>query len=198
MAEGDTQPEQSSQPDPRSGEALPDLEVSLDAQAVLEQLGQAARRGKLPEYARGGPDGAQFKASALGHPFDRDLLAWAEPHEGGTRLRFGLHWRKKIPIIYIIAMIATVEPGRYFLDVMIPGSWGWGSIMWWYYPLTILSIPLMWWSFMRSSRRTTLEAARESHEAIRTILGAKAAGSDDPEKEVCLPQGKGGPSVPID
>lgn len=180
MAEGDAQPEQSTQPDPRSGGALPDLEVSVGAEAVLERLALAARRGKLPEYARGGPEGALFKASALGHPFDRDLLAWAEPREGGTRLRFGLHWRKKVPIIYIIAMIATVEPGRYFLDVMIPGSWGWGSIMWWYYPLTILSIPLMWWSFMRSSRRTTLETARESHEAIRTILGARAVGSDTP------------------
>lgn len=180
MTEGDAQPEQPLQPDERAGDALPDLAVSRTPEAVLQELGQAARRGKLPEYAPGGPDDALFRASALGHPFDRDLLAWAEPRDGGVRLRFGLHWRKKVPIIYMIAMIATVEPGRYFLDVMIPGSWGWGSIMWWYYPLTILSLPIMWWSFVRSSRKTTEETARESHEAIRTILGAEAVGPDRP------------------
>lgn len=170
MTPGDAQPEQPAQPDEKSGDGLTDLRVSLTEQQVLERLGAAARRGKLPEYARGGPENALFSASALGHPFDRDLLGWAEPDAGGLRLRFGLRWRKKMPAIYIAAMILTVEPGRYFLDVMIPGSWGWGSIMWWYYPLTIVSIPFMWLSFVRSSRKSTMESARESHEAIGSIL----------------------------
>jgi hypothetical protein len=142
---------------------------------VLEKLGKAARRGKLPEFAPGGPENALFKASALGHPFDRDLLAWGEPDGDGLRLRFGLRWHKKAPIIYVAAMVLTVEPGRYFLELMIPGSWGWGSIMWWYYPLTIVPIPLMWLSFVRNSRKSTLKTARESHAAIRTILNNGAA-----------------------
>jgi len=171
MTPTDAQPKQPVQPDDKSGDGLADLRVSLTKEQVLERLGAAARRGKLPEYARGGPENALFSASALGHPFDRDLLGWAEPDDDGLQLRFGLRWRKKAPILYIVAMIVTVEPGRYFLDVMIPGSWGWGSIMWWYYPLTILSIPFMWLSFVRSSRKSTMETARESHEAIRSILG---------------------------
>ncbi len=174
MTQGDAQPDQPEQPDAPSGEGLADIRVSLTQDQVLERLGQAARRGKLPEYAPGGPEDALFRASALGQPFDRDLLAWAQAEDGGVRLRFGLHWRKKAPILYIAAMILTVEPGRYFLDVMIPGSWGWGSIMWWYYPLTIIPIPFMWLSFVRKSRASTLETARESHEAIRSILGAQA------------------------
>lgn len=170
MTPADAQPDQPAPLDASSDNGLTDIRVSLIKEQVLERLGQAARRGKLPEYARGGPENALFRASALGHPFDRDLLAWAEPDAGGLRLRFGLRWRKKAPAIYIAAMILTVEPGRYFLDVMIPGSWGWGSIMWWYYPLTIVPIPFMWLSFVRKSRESTLETARESHEAIRSIL----------------------------
>ncbi len=175
MSEGDTQPKQPAQPEPDAGARLEDIRVSLSKDQVLEKLGKAARRGKLPEFASGGPENALFKASALGHPFDRDLLAWGEAEGDGLRLRFGLHWRKKAPIIYLAAMILTVEPGRYFLELMIPGSWGWGSIMWWYYPLTILPIPFMWLSFVRNSKKSTLETARESHEAIRTILSDGAA-----------------------
>lgn len=175
MTQAAAQPDHHAQPDTPSGDGLADIRVSLTKDQVLDRLGQAARRGKLPEFARGGPENALFRASALGHPFDRDLLGWAEPDGDGVRLRFGVHWRKKAPIIYIAALILTVEPGRYFLDVMIPGSWGWGSIWWWYYPLTIISIPFMWLSFVRKSRKSTMETARESHEAIRTILQDGAA-----------------------
>lgn len=172
MTQGDAQPDQPSPPETEPGAGLEDLRVSLNQSQILERLGQAARRGKLPEYAPGGPENALFRASALGHPFDRDLLAWADSQGDAVRLRFALHWRKKAPTIYVAAMILTVEPGRYFLDVMIPGSWGWGSIMWWYYPLTILPIPFLWLSFVRQSKQTTLKTARESHEAIRAILEA--------------------------
>lgn len=173
MSERAAPSNQPEQPDDQSGGGLADIAVSLHPADILDKLGQAARRGKLPEFGKGGPEEALFRAGALGHPFDRDLLVWGEPLDGGTRLRFGLRWRKKAPIIYILVMIITVEPGRYFLDVMIPGSWGWGSIMWWYYPLTILSIPFMWWSFVRNSRRSTEASARESHEAIRSILNGR-------------------------
>ena len=173
MSEGDAQPGQPAAPAPDAGDGLDDIRVSLSKDEVLAKLGEAARRGKLPEYHRGGPDDALFSASALGHPFDRDLLALAKPDNDKLRLTFGLRWRKKAPIIYIAAMVLTVEPGRYFLETMIPGSWGWGSIMWWYYPLTALPIPFMWLSFVRQSRRSTLETARESHQAIVSILGGE-------------------------
>lgn len=168
MTAGDPQPEGSAQPDP----GLADLQTALSEPEILDRLGRAARRGKLPEFAPGGPENALFRASALGHPFDRDLVAWAEGNGEAVRLRFGLHWRKRAPLLYLAIMIVTVEPGRYFLDVMIPGSWGWGSIMWWYYPLTIIPIPFMWLSFVRKSRQSTLETARRTHETIGTILGA--------------------------
>jgi hypothetical protein len=175
MTAGDPQPEQAPQPVAASGAGLVDLRTPLSEPEILERLAHAARRGKLPEFAPHGPENALFRASALGHPFDRDLLAWAQREGEQTRLRFGLHWRSRAPLIYLAIMIATVEPGRYFLDGMIPGSWGWGSIMWWYYPLTIIPIPFMWLSFVRSSRRTTLETAKESHQAVRSILEAQPA-----------------------
>ena len=167
MSDGDDQPNQAAQ----TGSAeLGELRVPLDQAKVLELLSQAARRGKLPEFAKGGPENALFRASALGQPFDRDLVAWAAPDEGGTKLSFQLRWRKKSPILFIAALIFTVEPGRYFLELMIPGSWGWGSIMWWYYPLTIIPIPFAWRTFMKQSRKSTMESAQESHAAIQKIL----------------------------
>lgn len=176
MSEADAQSEQAAAPARDAGAELDDIRVSLNEDEALAKLGEAARRGKLPEYRPGGPDGALFSASALGHPFDRDLLAFAKPDNNGIRFTFGLKWRVKAPIIYMAAMILTVEPGRYFLETMIPGSWGWGSIMWWYYPLTILPIPFAWLSFVRNSRRSTLETARESHAAVLTILGGERIG----------------------
>ena len=178
MSEGDDQPNQPSQADASAGTVpgnadgeLVDIRVPFDQATTLKTLGQAARRGKLPEFSNGGPENALFRASALGQPFDRALVAWAEPDGDGIRLSFGLRWRKKMPILFVAAMVATVEPGRYFLELMIPGSWGWGSIMWWYYPLTIIPIPFAWRAFMKQARRTTMESAQESHEAIRKILG---------------------------
>lgn len=175
----DTEPDHRPDAKPAAADdaaALVDLWVGLDHAAILDRLGRAARRGGLPEFRPGGPKGALFMASALGHPFDRDLVAWALPESDGHRLRFGLRWRRKGPALYLLAMLLTVEPGRYFLETMVPGSWGWGSIMWWYYPLTILPIPFAWASFVRRSRRSTLQTARTSHAAIRDILDAKPAG----------------------
>lgn len=176
MTEGDT-PAASPTPAEVGGhDSLSDIIVPMEPSEIIDRLSQSARRGNLPEFAPGGPENALFRASALGHPFDRDLLAWAEPVDAGTRLRFGLRWRPQTPAIYAAAMILTVEPGRYFLELMIPGSWGWGSIMWWYYPLTILPIMPSWLYFVRKSRQTTLETARKSHEAIGAVLRHAARG----------------------
>ena len=174
MSEADAQPGEPAAPACDAGATLPDIRVSMTREQALAELGRAARQGKLPEFRVGGAEGALFSASALGHPFDRDLLAHATSENNTLRLSFSLRWRKKAPIIYIVAMIATVEPGRYFLETMIPGSWGWGSIMWWYYPLTILPIPFMWLSFVRNSHRSTLKTARESHGSITSILDGRS------------------------
>jgi len=77
---------------------------------------------------------------------------------------------------YLAAMVLTVEPGRYFVELMIPGSWGWGGIWWWYYPLTILPIPPSWWLFVRQTRASTLESARKAREAIKRCLAAEECG----------------------
>ncbi len=177
MSDGDNQPNQTAQADLQAAggsrnadEGLADIRVPFEQAKVVEVLGQAARRGKLPEFAKGGPENALFRASALGQPFDRDLVAWAAPDEGGTKLSFQLRWRKKSPILFIAALIFTVEPGRYFLEMMIPGSRGWGSIIWRTYPLAYIPIPFAWRTFMKQSRKSTMESAQESHAAIQKIL----------------------------
>ena len=170
MTEGEPKPSTNTAGAIGGPDVLSGFRVSLDADRVVERMAQAARRGKLPEFARGGPENALFRASALGQPFDRDLLVWARGEGPGLALRFGLRWRRKAPILYAAALVFTVEPGRYFLELMIPGSWGWGSIMWWYYPLTILPIVPSWLYFVRKSRQSTLDTAVTSHGVIRGLL----------------------------
>jgi len=184
MTEGQAQPKHPARSESTPSPAFDDMRVSMGQAAALAKLGEASRRGKLPEYRPGGPDDALFSASALGHPFDRDLLAFVTSENkdaagrDSLRLSFALRWRKKMPVIFAVVMILTVEPGRYFLETMIPGSWGWGSIMWWYYPLTIIPLPFAWLSFVRKSRATTLESARESYAAIGKILDAERVEKD--------------------
>ncbi|MEO1007337.1 MAG: hypothetical protein AAFX79_02095 [Planctomycetota bacterium] len=157
---------------PAADTTLPDLYVDASPAEIVDTLERAARRGDLPEFRRGGPHDALFMAGALGAPFDRDLVSTAADEGPKTRLRFHLRWRLRMPVVYAIVMIVTVEPGRYLLEQMIPGSWGLGSIMWWYYPLTILPIAPTWWWMLRQARATTLEGANRSHEAITRALAA--------------------------
>jgi len=162
--------------DARADTGLGDLCVGLGREEIVSRLGAVSGRGGLPGVSDRAPQGALFSAGALGSPFDKDLLAHASEEGGRTRLRFSLAWRLRTPAAYLAAMVLTVEPGRYFVELMIPGSWGWGGIWWWYYPLTILPIPPSWWLFVRQTRASTLESARKAREAIKRCLAAEECG----------------------
>jgi len=147
---------------------LPVLETELAPDAVKQALLALAKRGKLAGFRTDGVDGL-FRVDAFGQQFDYDLNARAESAQGKTRLVFSLHRRLKMPIIAAVLLIVSVEPGRYFVDQLIPGSWNWISTMWWYYPLTIVPIPWIW----RSMSRKSIAAAHDhAHEQIGKIKQA--------------------------
>lgn len=151
---------------------LPELDTPMDERAVVEALETLAKRGKLAGF-RAGTGDELFSVDAFGQPFDYDLIAHAQPGGPGTRLRFTLRRRSRMPIIAAVLLIVSVEPGRYFVDQLIPGSWNWIPTMWWYYPLTILPIPWIW----RSLSRKSIAAAHDhAHEQIGKIALAIDAG----------------------
>jgi hypothetical protein len=142
---------------------------------VVELLDEAARRGKLPEFEATG-DGA-FSLLAYGTPFDAELRGEARADGAGAVVSFALRLHRRMPIIYAIVLVLTVEPGRYFADEFLATFWpslhGHIPTWWWWYPITIIPIPWLWRGWMRKSRRSTRESAMERIEQIQSILGAE-------------------------
>lgn len=150
---------------------LPVLDTDLAPDAVEQALLGLAKRGKLAGYHQK-ISGGLFRVDAFGQPFDHDLIARAESAKGRTRLVFSLRRRVKMPIVVAVLLVVSVEPGRYFVDQLIPGSWNWISTMWWYYPLTILPIPWIWRSMSRKSIAAAHDHAHEQIGKIAQAIGA--------------------------
>jgi len=145
---------------PQRATAPEPIETSLPASEVQLRLQTAAKRGNLPGYAPIG--GAKFRVPAFGMPFDHEVIATIEsagPSQK-TRIAFSIRMLPKLPIIFAIALLLTIEPGQTLVDMMIPGSWGWIDTRIWYYPVTIIPIPFAWRAAMRKSRAGATEHAR--------------------------------------
>jgi len=144
---------------------LPRVTCALTPKEIIERLDLAARRGRLAGYAPRGDAG--FTLDAFGTPFEFDINAGISPTPAPastpapSTIRFSMIMRKKMPIIFALVLLFTVEPGRYFTDQLIPGSWNWINTMYWYYPLTILPLPWLWRSLLRKSSATGREHALE-------------------------------------
>jgi hypothetical protein len=138
------------------------IRTSLQAGEILDRLEQAARRGKLAGFTKGGRGGL-FSVETHGHPYDGDLIASANfgrPDDG--RITFQFRLRRKMPVIFAIVLLATIWPGVYFMDQLIPGEWGLIRTEWWYLPLTILPIPWMWRTLMHRSMTSNRTMAGEA------------------------------------
>lgn len=153
--------------------ALPTLRCTLAPPEILERLDTLARRGKLAGYEKTGP--GSFVLDAFGNPFDYDLSAdlSSRPDGDGSMIRFALRMRRRLPIVFAVVCLLTIEPGQYFIDQMIPGTWGWIDTRLWYYPLAILPLPFMWRSWLKKSLASAIEHAQEQIAKVAQATSAE-------------------------
>lgn len=178
-----------------SGNELPRLRAPMPPQRLVAVLDEAAKRGKLPEFEPGGeapasgPGQPLFTMLAYGTPWDADLIGeveaagggeGAEPGGGQTTVRYRLQIRRRMPVIFAITLVLTVEPGRYFMDELLatffPALHGHVPTLWWWYPVTIIPIPWLWRGWVRKSRKTTGANARERIGQMAEIVAGEVMG----------------------
>ena len=161
---------------PAGAEAIPSVVTPLSREQILERLGNMSKRGKLPGFVRGSVSGpVLFRAEAFGEPFEGVIEARAEG-DGATTLRFAYRMLPKLPWIFGVVSILTVWPGVILTDSLMktyfPGFTASVPTSWWYLPLTVLPLPLMWRSWMRKSRTLGLASAQEQAAKIAAELAA--------------------------
>jgi hypothetical protein len=146
---------------------------------ILARLDTASRRGRLPGFTARPREGILFTLELHGQPFDGLMTASAsQTADGGSVLALRWRMRPQLPLLFMAVLIATIWPGVYFMDRLIPGSWTWipafGSwwpaTWWWYIPLTALPLPFAWRVLMRRSRAALEAAAAEAVEKVRKEL----------------------------
>jgi hypothetical protein len=158
-------------------EGLPTITAVAAPEEILRRLDTASRRGRLAGFEARPEDGVLFVASAHGHPFDSLLVAHHEAHEGGSRLSFGVRMLRRMPVIFLLAIVFSVWPGVYFMDELVaqllPNWWRPWVTYWWYLPLSIIPAPWMWASAMRKSRRSASDHAGETITKIAGEIGGR-------------------------
>ena len=179
-------PEASPLPDraPHALGALPSLAVPLTTDEVLDRLGTASRRGRLPGFDAKPTSGALFRVAAFGTPMDSDLDARPRQVNGLVMLDFSVVAPRRLAVVLALSLVLTVWPGVYFMDQLmiqvLPGVWNWlpalpgpmSHTWWWYLPVSILPIPWVWRGVMRRARETALVSAREAIDKLAGELGA--------------------------
>ncbi|MEL7474251.1 MAG: hypothetical protein AAGK04_13115 [Planctomycetota bacterium] len=157
--------------------------MTIAADEAVRRLQALSKRGKLPGFRSSGatlPDAA-FDVDLFGAPFDQRLVA---VDEGEGRLRLERRWKWQMPVLFLLVLIVSIEPGATLLKSFLPHSWGWLTqhLRWWYYPLTILQFPLVW-RMVPKSRAAAIAHAAETIEKLRPVLDAEftpaAADNDD-------------------
>lgn len=148
---------------------LPELRTALMPSEVLARLLAMAKRGKLSGYEALGSHpsqsaGAAFKVSAHGEPYDRVLIASVVPDVagGGSVIRFESRLLKKLPAVVIVLTALSIQPGLWLTDSMLRLYFSWYQIetWWWYLPLVLLSVPMLWKQFKKSEAASAAEARR--------------------------------------
>jgi hypothetical protein len=159
---------------------FPSLKVSSTPEQIVSALSNMSKRGRLAGFAKApAGTGDLFVAEAWGSPFESELIARAEPSEGGVLLSFRVRMLRKMPWIFAAVLAFAIWPGVWFtqslLDTYFPGSLVAEYTYWWYLPLTALPIPFSWRSMMRKSRSQAEASAAEQIQKIARELNATQA-----------------------
>lgn len=147
----------------------------------MAKLSKIADRGRLPGFVPsiapvpeqdGAKPAAAFRAVAFGAPYDEELLGSVFPVGSGSEVRFRMRRLRKVPVIMAVVLILTVWPGMPLTDSMLRVYFNWYKIetWWWYIPLTVLSLPVMWKQWM-SSHAAAVAEAKTLIERMRAEVG---------------------------
>ncbi len=161
------------------------LNSSLALPEILIRLEKASRRGDLPGFERGGPNvsgsAAAFCVDADAVPFEGIVVATVAKAAGeqtGTTLHMHTRLKQRMPWIFFTVLVLTAYPGVLLTESMIrtmfPGwTWLWGTVWWWYFPLSVISIPLALIPAIKKSRTIAAQSAAEALANIGKLIEAK-------------------------
>ena len=161
------------------------INTPLAMPEILMRLEKAARRGELPGFERGGPaisgTTAAFYVDADAVPFEGVLIAIASTSAGespGTMLHLHTRLKRRMPWVFFVVLALTAYPGVLLTESMIrtivPGwAWLWSTVWWWYFPLSVISIPLALIPAIRKSRTMAALSAAAAAARVGKFIEAK-------------------------
>ena len=97
---------------------FPAMTITCPPEQAVDRLEQAAKRGQLPGFSRGGSDHL-FEVDAYGAVFEYGLRAKASNVAGRTTLAFSLVLRRKVPAIMAVVFVLSIWPGLPMTDSML-------------------------------------------------------------------------------
>lgn len=148
------------------------LTCPLPPAAVLERLAKKAKMGRLPDF-KAGSDGSSFTLLTPAGIYDHHLTCRVDAAEGGSRLTLSLAIGKRTPMIAIALVVLTFFPGLYLTDSMLTTYFEWYTIQtwWWYVPMAILMIPVLWKQYKASGEAARAEATRIAADLTKELGG---------------------------
>jgi hypothetical protein len=174
-------------PDPaHAALPLPVLRSPLSRDEIISRVKAAAMRGRIEGFEGTASSGqlrsADFRVEAFGTPFDGELggLITADASSApGSTVRFATRMLPRLPIVFLIILILTVWPGVVLTEKIIadyfPAGW-YKYTVYWYYPLSVPTVPWAMWVSLRRSRVSIAESARRAIDQIaKEIQGQPVA-----------------------
>jgi hypothetical protein len=164
---------------------LPALRSPLSRSQIIERIQAAAMRGRVEGFdaspGKAHLQAADFRVEAFGTPFEGELGGFITADapgaaDAGCTVRFATRLLPRLPLIFLIILILTVWPGVILTEKIIadyfPEGW-WKYTVYWYYPLSIPSVPWAMWVSLRRSRVVIAESARRAIDQIAKEIQAQ-------------------------
>lgn len=156
------------------------LRSPLSSAEVVERLSRQSKKGKLPGFglvrkpASAGDEGV-VRLLVFGGIYDHEMLVRVVPAASGAGSELSMRVRllQKMPAAAIAILVLTVFPGMYLTDSMLSTYFDWYTIetWWWYMPLVLLMLPVMWKQYTQARAEAQREAA-ELREKLGQLVEA--------------------------
>lgn len=155
--------------------------VPVGPAAIVERLAKRAKLGKLAGFRAAAPEAGGGAARRFTMPagagiYDHLLTVRVTPEGEGSRLTFALAMQRRVPTIAAAILVFSLVPGLWLTDSMLSSYSDWYSAnvetWWWYLPMFLLTLPVMWKQLV-VSKASAREEAGQIAVALRKELGAR-------------------------